>query len=482
MAMSKLLQIWISNSEQLDDEMRLNKNSDNVKKKMEDIINKKNKMGEIVKKKKMVEEEIINKKEKVREDVFNLEETASNLPVIENENLEKRYTCQICKFTTKYPGSLKHHKLKGCKKHNCNQCTNSKAFTKEELKKHKIKEHKFSPAPWLSDLCHICPDSSHTLRMHSSKGFSKEHDRFVCDTCKKLFQNKNDVNTHLKTSFNCFRMKCPKCDFKTYIVKSFCRHKCEPKKSGDQIACEECDFKDKSAAKVIERTGVAHDGIVKKCDFCLFTSPFSSDLTKHSRETHNVNHHLMCNDCPFVGKNKFEIKNHKEQVHAIYKIDKDGTVGCLFCDFKSGDKSRKLRNGKATVKRHYMTFHKKIKQTCDICELRFSNKSSLSLHKTRKHEPVVKDLKCTYCDYRTGLKWILNRHIGRIHEGHRIKCPHCHYKGYEKRNVQNHIKMYHMHQQTEMYTGASEYLRSVLKLDLDLKPFNMQKSKELLLI
>ena len=112
----------------------------------------------------------------------------------------------------------------------------------------------------------------------------------------------------------------------------------------------------------------------------------------------------------------------------------------------------------------------------------FSNKSSLSLHKSRKHEPVVKDLKCTYCDYRTCLKWILNRHIGRIHEGHRIKCPHCHYKGYEKRNVQNHIKMYHMHQQTEMYTGASEYLRSVLKLDLDLKPFNMQKGKELRLI
>ena len=264
MANSKLIEILILKSEELDDEMRLKK-SQNL-----DII--------------------VNNKER---EVLNWEDSSSKNggPHIDKENHEEENICNTCNFTTKYPKSLRHHKRKGCKKYKCNQCTDPKAFTKEELKKHKILEHKFSPEPWLSDVCHICPltvDSTHTLRMHSSKGFSKIHDGFVCDTCKKLFEKKSDIRTHLKVSFNCFRMKCPNCDFKTYIEKSFCRHKCDLEMDGNpnQIKCEECDFKDKSAAKVIEHTGIAHDGIVNKCDFCMFTSPFRSELVKHSRETH----------------------------------------------------------------------------------------------------------------------------------------------------------------------------------------------------
>ena len=283
MAKSKLLQIWILKSEELDDEMRLKKSQN------PDIT-------------------ASNSKKKEGGNVLKWEETASKNgggPDTDKEDHEKINICQTCNFTTKYPGSLRHHKRKGCAEYKCNQCTDPKAFTKEELRKHKIIEHKFSPEPWLDDVCHICPatlDSGHTLRMHSSKGFSKEDGGFVCDTCKKLFEKKSDVRTHLKISFNCFRMQCPNCDFKTHIEKSFCRHKCEPKKTGNQIKCDECDFKDKSAAKVIEHTGVAHDGIVKKCDFCQFTSPLRSDLVKHSRVTHNVSHQLLCDCCPFVGK------------------------------------------------------------------------------------------------------------------------------------------------------------------------------------
>ena len=338
-------------------------------------------------------------------------------------------------------------------KHKCTQCPDSHAFTKEDLKKHKISEHGFSPEPWLSDTCHICPagvDSiSHTLKMHSIKGFSKVQNKFECETCKKLFERKTDMRTHLKVSFNCFRMKCPNCNFKTYIEKSFCRHKCEAKSDAKLIECEECDFKDKSGVKVSEHMGAAHDGVVLKCEFCLFAAQFKSELVKHSRVTHNVKNHLVCDSCPFVAKSKLEKKNHQEKVHAFYKIEKDGTVGCLSCDFKSLDKSRNLRNGKAAVKRHYMVIHKKVKQTCNACNLSFSNKSSLNLHKTRKHEVVVKNLKCNYCDYKTSLKWILNRHVGSMHEGRRIKCPHCHFKGYEKRHTQNHIKMYHLNQNTK---------------------------------
>ena len=422
MAKSKLLQIWILKSEELDDEMRLKtKNSD-----------------------------IVIKKEGK---VCNGSEMSTKIQSPDSKDTDIRNTaktniCKTCNFTTEYPRSLINHKLKECANYKCNQCIDPKAFTKSELKKHKVKAHKFSPEPWLTDVCHLCPvglDPTHTLRLHSVKGFSKVNDIFLCDTCKQVFEKKSNIRIHLKISFGCFRMRCPNCDFKTYIEKSFCRHKCEVEKDGDsnQIKCEECDYKDKSAAKVIEHTGVAHDGIVQKCECCLFTSPFRSELLKHSRVTHNVSSHLVCKSCPYVGKSKFETKNHREKVHAICKIDKDGTVGCLSCDFKSDDKSR---NGKTSVKRHYMTIHKKIKQTCNVCDLTFSNKSSLTLHKTRKHEPVLNNFKCTYCDFKTNLKWIMSRHIGSIHEGRRIKCPHCHFEGYEKRHTETHIKMYHLQQ------------------------------------
>ena len=86
-----------------------------------------------------------------------------------------------------------------------------------------------------------------------------------------------------------------------------------------------------------------------------------------------------------------------EKVHAIYKTKKYSTVGCLLCNFKAEDKSR---YGKSSLQRHYMIIHKRIKQTCNACDLGFSNKFSLTLHKTRKHEPVVKNFKCNYCDYK----------------------------------------------------------------------------------
>ena len=75
MAKSKLLQIWISKSEELDDEMRLKKNK---KEKVEDIINNKEKVEDIMNKKEKVED-IINKKEKVKDIINNKEKLGENI-------------------------------------------------------------------------------------------------------------------------------------------------------------------------------------------------------------------------------------------------------------------------------------------------------------------------------------------------------------------------------------------------------------------
>ena len=122
MAKSKLIEIWILKSEELDDEMRLKK-SQNL-----DII--------------------VNNKER---EVLNWEETSSKNgdPHIDKENHEEENICNTCNFTTKYPKSLRHHKRKGCKKYKCNQCTDPKAFTKEELKKHKISTFSLNPEMFL---------------------------------------------------------------------------------------------------------------------------------------------------------------------------------------------------------------------------------------------------------------------------------------------------------------------------------------------
>ena len=193
--------------------------------------------------------------------------------------------------------------------------------------------------------------------------------------------------------------------------------------------------------------------MILKCEFCTFTSLFKDDLDKHSRITHNVIHHLKCELCPFVGKNKIEIVNHKDKMHETYKIESDGTAICLFCNFKSKDKTR---NGKTAVKRHYMTIHEQIKHTCNICNLEFARSSSLRLHMTRKHGSVVKNFNCTHCDYKANLKWLLKRHIESKHEGRRYKCPHCHYQGYDKRYTENHIKMYHQSQNTKKITASEQ--------------------------
>ena len=371
----------------------------------------------------------------------------------------KRLSCDVCNFTTSHRGNLNKHKQRGCcKKYKCNMCENTKAFTKEDLKKHRMSVHDISPEASLSDSCHLCPigaGPSHSLQKHSKKGFSKIQESFICDTCKTPFESHNDMRNHLRTSFDCFRMSCPNCDFKTFIRRSLCRHKCVSGKAELQYLkkCDECDFKDNSAARISEHIGAAHEGVILKCEFCTFTSLFKDDLDKHSRITHNVIHHLKCELCPFVGKNKIEIVNHKDKMHETYKIESDGTAICLFCNFKSKDKTR---NGKTAVKRHYMTIHEQIKHTCNICNLEFARSSSLRLHMTRKHGSVVKNFNCTHCDYKANLKWLLKRHIESKHEGRRYKCPHCHYQGYDKRYTENHIKMYHQSQNTKKIIASEQ--------------------------
>ena len=106
----------------------------------------------------------------------------------------------------------------------------------------------------------------------------------------------------------------------------------------------------------------------------------------------------------------------------------------------------KSRNGKTSVRRHVLGVHKKEKHECEICHDNFARKTVLELHKARKHggsSSRFDSFSCSYCDYKATMKWLLNRHVGAMHENKRVACPLCPYTGHDRKAAQVHVKRNH---------------------------------------
>ena len=164
-------------------------------------------------------------------------------------------------------------------------------------------------------------------------------------------------------------------------------------------------------------------------------------------------------------------KNHQQRIISIGKNSKPLAFKCGHCT------KGYVRN--ADLKRHMMIAHKQSTMvedwearkneeefdlfdnpfidkrqseqefqnlSCDLCNLSFSNSSSLSkhiisVHDHLKNEPEV--VSCTKCSKVFGSKFGLDAHNQAVHEGIRFKCQFCDKAYTTKNNVENHIRIQH---------------------------------------
>ena len=365
---------------------------------------------------------------------------------------EDTYKCTNCDFSTSKPVIWLRHRKKACFPFKCQlpDCVGFETSRLKNYQNHMKTSHSDAmfkkPTPYVS--CHLCPLEYHPLATHSSKGFTHEESSYQCSNCTFNTESKNKISTHMKTSYTCFRFKCPKCKFRGYNEQRFKRHNCTNKiNQNSLLVCQECDFNTQNRIHFTEHVEAAHEGIVHRCKACLFNTSFKSAMKEHERAKHPPIKQYDCKSCSFRTNDMQQFRKHINSEHLLYIANRDGSITCLLCSFTP---SSALRNSKITIKRHVKYVHNKEKDVrCNVCMENFVTDFALKLHKERKHgelNGILTKLPCTYsdCKYIAKIGWLLNRHVDAVHKGKRFPCTLCDYSGCDKRATLTHTKNKHI--------------------------------------
>ena len=223
---------------------------------------------------------------------------------------------------------------------------------------------------------------------------------FKCNKCHRVYQHRQNFNSHLRKNSCTPQYKCDQCGKQFLIQKNLARHKLIHLKSIDQIFnCEKCHTpfesiellrehennedkeKDTSVCKTFKNMDTPSGSdeffremqYVMDCNICKIILPDFQALLTHYRLAHNTDGYSMC-----CGK-----KFHRPGVLADHlKLHKDPNLFmCQFC------------NHRFTVRRclekHIGLCAKKLKNyKCEKCHTPFESVESLREHEKHIHAGI----------------------------------------------------------------------------------------------
>ena len=245
--------------------------------------------------------------------------------------------------------------------------------------------------------------------MKKQHGFGKVH---LCKLCEKCFETNLELTTHLKTFHKKKTYVCEKCGkaFPSWAGKS--NHKtfmrCQPEES---VGTTEEKLK-------------SH-----KCDMCSKTFTRKSSLDRHVKTIHEIGptgqneKNFECGTCGKEFESETELENHIENVHNKI-LNSEKSENCENNDNREletiNENEEKFDVKKESVKNHQ----------CNLCGKEFNRKFLLKKHIERVHEPKdiskakvktkskenQKKYTCDKCDKSFNKESTLGRHIKSVHK------------------------------------------------------------------
>ena len=268
-------------------------------------------------------------------------------------------------------------------------------------------------------------------------------DLSVCSKCDKLFNNAEELESHVKDEHITSKEQEVKKKIKVPCPNKPCRHnansieqlhlhlnKCGKKitkvpKNQINLKCKSCDFVAKSQLKLYNHlqkehrqgTEITNDRssssnevnkvkkmkLVCESDGCSFSTKVKSKYRKHSKT-----HDLSCKYCPFQAKTKHWLNLHMKIEHPI--------LSCVEC-------GREFKNAGALDK--HVTKEHMTPAVCSLCEETFPSKRELNFHTKALHPPAPavrkeREIKeCRYCKHK--MKNISNHEKFCIYKNKLIK-------------------------------------------------------------
>ena len=275
----------------------------------------------------------------------------------------KQFSCDWCKFTTKWAQCLGSHMRKvhiDKEPFNCNIC-GKKMQSYSQLKKHQTKRKSYK--------CELCEFSTHLP--YSLTAHKRTHEIHKCDQCNFSTDRFHYLTRHKKIHANekDSKFKCEWCGYRTQWLTNFVTHK--RIHTGEKpFKCSFCDYRArrKGDVKVHE---MKHTGERPfKCDICEFTTTTASGLKEH-KLTHTGEKRYLCDLCGYGTYALSAFKNH----NLIHSGEKPFV--CDTCGFRA----RKAFHLKIHIRRH--TGEKPYK--CDLCDYSAAQPVQVRLHKKSRH-------------------------------------------------------------------------------------------------
>lgn len=204
-------------------------------------------------------------------------------------------------------------------------------------------------------------------------------------------------------------------------------------KKGDEAtktcSCCQCNYVGKNRLCLKAHNRRCH---VKSftCDQCQSSFGYNKDLTRHKKQVHGgeISEEcrkrgrkktiyeptvFACDKCPYIGKGKELLREHKRRLHGI-------RFHCDECDKGFGFNK--------DLNRHKRDVHCPAEFLCTECKKFFKTKRSLDIHsKCHEADYVRHAFECQVCDKRYSTKYVLDNHIKTEHMGIKKSyvCPVC---------------------------------------------------------
>lgn len=241
----------------------------------------------------------------------------------------------------------------------------------------------------------------------------------------------------------------------------------------ETYSCQICGDDFVCIASLNKHVKAAHSQKVFTCETCNKSYKWKHGLKRHEMYNQHGSHKadpatkFFCNQCPYVGKSKynlnshkqvhnkqFECKNCKERYYDKYRMERH-EIKCIDQPFPCQHCSKLFRT-KNSRYIHKSKYHSEQRFECDHCSEMFNNKNNLRNHILNhfkilckecgksvnridlkihyEDEHGTKKLECDLCSSKFKRKLLLSGHFTRMHPKGNYACVLCRGGKFEKIN------------------------------------------------
>ncbi|XP_062542156.1 zinc finger protein 62 homolog [Armigeres subalbatus] len=228
----------------------------------------------------------------------------------EGRHLQEPWSCDKCKFKTKYRVAVNRHKEVHERRENrtypCSSC--DLVFkTNEEMRTHGLShlENRI-----VCEVCGASLKSGYALKIHMERHENKR--KYSCDYCDYASFTKLTLRAHIKTHTAENKESCTLCGA-TFKKSGHLKRHMEGHNNERKHACEQCEARFNTRNALRNHYQRVHLGIRHNCDYCDKNFDQRIILRDHIERVHQIQCQFVCDICVITLDSQERLDAHKHR-------------------------------------------------------------------------------------------------------------------------------------------------------------------------